>query len=233
MGMLGVGYATWSQTLTITQTVNTGELEVGIRDVGTNDDDANNDGIANAGTGNVDPGWQNGAATVYDKDVANTVSVNGELKFTKEIDGVPTDFYHSVSDTISNAYPSYAPTIVFEITNNGTIPVKLKLLLSWVEDKNNPWNLDPFVDVAAWTATSPPRTAITGGSGNDFASMFSFLEGYQLEECDTLRLEMTKHILQEFDVDGNGQIDLPEEECPMNATVTYTFTVNAVQWNLY
>ncbi|MBA7705714.1 hypothetical protein ES703_114550 [subsurface metagenome] len=57
--------------------------------------------------------------------------------------------------------------------------------------------------------------------------MLAFLEGYQLEPCDTLRLEMTKHIWQEFVI--NDVL----EECPMNATVTYTMTVNAVQWNLY
>ncbi len=37
LGALGLGYAHWSQTLTITEVVNTGKFCVGIRDVGTND----------------------------------------------------------------------------------------------------------------------------------------------------------------------------------------------------
>lgn len=231
VGVGGLAYATWSQELTITETVNTGEVEVGVRDVGTNDDDGDLDGVPNADpTGaDKDPGWDttNNVAVVYDKDVAHTESVNGVYKFTKEIligDVLtPTMFYHDVSDTIYSGYPCYAPLIVWEITNNGSIPVKLELSFA----VHDPDGLDPFVNIADWKAFE--NNALVGSGSYYLYEMLEFLEGYQLEPCDTLRLEMTKHIWQEFDIDGDGNF----EECPMNATVTYTMTVNAVQWNLY
>lgn len=228
VGIGGLAYATWSQELIITETVETGEVEVGVRDVGTNDDALNADGVPNADpTGaNNDPGWNTvtNEPTLYDKDVANTESVNGLYKFTKDIDGTPTDFYHSVSDTIYSGYPCYAPLIVWEITNNGSIPVKLELSFN-VDD---PDGLDPFVNIALWEAYKYPDLINPVASGSFYLyDMLAFLEGYQLEPCDTLRLEMTKHIWQEFVIDD------VLVECPMNATVTYTMTVNAVQWNLY
>lgn len=232
VGVGGLAYATWSQELIITETVNTGEVEVGVRDVGTNDNNEGSDEVPNANPiNNNDPGWKNGAPCVYDKNVAHTESVNGEPKFTKVIGGVSTQFYHDVSDTIYSGYPCYAPLIVWEITNNGSIPVKLELSFNVDEGLTNPWALDPFVNIADWKVF---KNSVQVGHGSYLLyDMLAFLEGYQLEPCDTLRLEMIKHIWQEFDVDGSGSIDQPFEICPMNATVTYTMTVNAVQWNLY
>lgn len=228
VGVGGLAYATWSQELIITETVNTGEVEVGVRDVGTNDDTDDLDGVPNAdptGADN-DPGWDtaNNQAVLYTKNVANTESVNGVFKFTKEIliDNVltPTKFYHDVSDTIYSGYPCYAPLIVWEITNNGSIPVKLELTFTM----DDPDGLDLFVHIPLWIAYLDGSEVAREYS---LTTLIIFLEGYQLEPCDTLRLEVTKHILQE-EVIGDVLV-----ECPMNATVTYTMTVNAVQWNLY
>jgi predicted ribosomally synthesized peptide with SipW-like signal peptide len=118
LGVLGAGYALWSQQLTITGTVTTGEVKIGIRDTGTND---------------PPPGWYEGA-NVYDgsldptsligvdrKNIASCESIDGEYKFTK--DGV--DYYHGITYKIENAYPCYECVGGFDVTNAG-IPVKLK-----------------------------------------------------------------------------------------------------------
>ncbi len=56
LGALGISYATWSDNVTIEQTVKTGEFKVGVADMGTNDE-----GIS------PDPG--------YDKHVATCTSM--------------------------------------------------------------------------------------------------------------------------------------------------------------
>lgn len=108
MGTLGVGFAHWSQTITIAQTVETGSVKVGVFGV-----------------------------TSYseDKDVLDLTLTHGAFKFEKEITdaqvpgailfgpGVYT-FYESVTVDISNLYPSLHVLEDFVIGNAGTIPIE-------------------------------------------------------------------------------------------------------------
>ena len=99
--LTGFAYAHWEKIVTITGTVDTGELDLEI--VSFSDTDNGIDGEA---VYPPDP--------TKDKDVADT---------TIEVD--PND-PKKVIVTITDAYPSYEVWIHFTIRNVGTIPVKLK-----------------------------------------------------------------------------------------------------------
>lgn len=120
LGVLGVGFALWSQQLTITGTVDTGTLLVGIRDTGTNDPPPDLVTLPgkvypqSAAEGTIDEG--------YDKNVAAIESIQGEYKFTKD----DVKYYHNITYKITNAYPCYTGTGTFAVANGGTIPVKVE-----------------------------------------------------------------------------------------------------------
>lgn len=114
LGVLGVGFALWSQQLTITGTVNTGEVKVGIVDTGTNDPPPDCIVSGDVYIGPVDEG--------YTKNVGAIESINGEPKFMKN----DQQYYHDITYNITNAYPCYTGTGTFDVTNGGTIPVKLR-----------------------------------------------------------------------------------------------------------
>jgi predicted ribosomally synthesized peptide with SipW-like signal peptide len=122
LGVLGVGFALWSQQLTITGTVDTGTLLVGIRDNGTNDPppDLVSGGVVYPQNSPVDGTIDEG----YDKNVGAIESINGTYKFTKD----QVDYYHDITYHITNAYPCYTGTGFFAVANGGTIPVKCKTI---------------------------------------------------------------------------------------------------------
>ena len=91
LGMTGVVYATWSETLYINGTVNTGNVSIKVTKVECSDDEA--DG----------------------KDYSNiTCCVEGEENPILNV-------------VVTDAYPCITYTCTFTITNDGTVPVKLKL----------------------------------------------------------------------------------------------------------
>jgi predicted ribosomally synthesized peptide with SipW-like signal peptide len=123
LGVLGVGFALWSQQLTITGTVETGTLLVGIRDTGTNDpppDLTTPPGVVKP----IDPPNDGTIDEGYDKNVGAIESINGKYKFTKD----NVDYYHDITYKITNAYPCYTGTGSFAVANGGTIPVKVKTI---------------------------------------------------------------------------------------------------------
>jgi len=218
LGGLGVAYAAWTDDVTITQTVETGELCVGVRDVGTNDDPGDTDGVANSdGTGyDKDPGaywigsgWR---LTFGDKDVASATSANGTAKCVKG--GV--QYFDSVTETISNAYPSYAPRIELEFANCGSIPVDV----FWSTTASGDVELAPFVHIIWWQVYKNGAYVNSGYTNQGLLDFFA--GGFQVDPCDVITLKLTKHILQE-----QGGV-----EAPQGKTVTLTHTVTAIQWNI-
>ena len=51
--------------------------------------------------------------------------------------------------------------------------------------------------------------------------------GMQIEPCDVVTIYITKHILQEVEIQGQMVT------CPQGKTVTFTETITFVQWNKY
>jgi predicted ribosomally synthesized peptide with SipW-like signal peptide len=154
LGVLGVGFALWSQQLTITGTVNTGELKVGIVDTGTNDPPPNGIDSGSVLEGPIDEG--------YDKNVGAIESINGQPKFEKE--GI--QYYHDVTYEITNAYPCYTGTGFFQVTNGGTIPVKLETI------------------------------TVTGATPEVTYTFTGLTEGQQIEPCETVFGEIHFHVEQ-------------------------------------
>jgi hypothetical protein len=119
LGIIGVGYAAWSQTLTATGTVNSGTFKADFTTAVTDD-------LGTAyGTGVVDPkiaGTYNGTtwsvATSSTQDVGWTTAP----QISSSIVSGPVD---TLAVTINNAYPGYYSTTYFVIKNNGSVPLNL------------------------------------------------------------------------------------------------------------
>lgn len=92
LGVMGIGYAYWSDQLKINGSVGTGSLGVAFTD--SNSDDP---------TGSNDPG--------YAYDAAETV-----VEITNT---------HQASIALNTVYPGYKTGASLEVTNTGTVPVKV------------------------------------------------------------------------------------------------------------
>ncbi|MEW6770250.1 MAG: hypothetical protein AB1330_02535 [Bacillota bacterium] len=104
LALVGLGLAWWTDQLTIAGTVGTGEVDVVFTGAFTDDDGTVNDP-------SIDPSDPLDPPT-YDKNVAMKEAAISE-------DG------KTLTCTITNGYPSYAPTTYFTITNTGTVPVRI------------------------------------------------------------------------------------------------------------
>ncbi len=104
LAVVGSAAALWSDSLKILVTVNTGNVDVEFSPPTTNDPE-----------GNIDPG--------YDKNVATCYASLDEIE-NEDDDNPPGNNDLDLNITIVNAYPSYSCTVIFDVTNVGTIPVK-------------------------------------------------------------------------------------------------------------
>jgi hypothetical protein len=232
MGSLGVAYAHWTQTLTITETVQTGKLCVGIRDIGTNDPPpaltetggmvhptgTNPTAIPNetgSAGGTEDPG--------YNKNVASALSENVlPIKCTKNA----IDYYHAVQETIKNAYPSYSCTITLEAANCGTVPVKLETYTTVITSDIG--GLATFLELAAWEIklskdNGANWTTLGSGSGQTAWETWFATNKPQLDPCNLMQMVFTKHIQQ---TNYLGVL------CPEEGSVTLTHSATFTQWNV-
>jgi len=104
LGALGVAYAPWTDEVEITQTVETGSLEIGVR------------------------GWADLEGDT--KDYVDITVTEGESKFFKNTD----EFFASVTIDIDNLYPSVWVHETFEIAIGGTVPVYLYPTFSYDDE---------------------------------------------------------------------------------------------------
>jgi hypothetical protein len=228
---IGVGFAHWSSTVTVTETVRTGDLCVGMADLGTND----------AGTAN-DPGFDQPSDTLvqYDKHVAAAASVNGTFRCTVN----EVDYYDSVTFTITNAYPSYAPEETIEFANCGTVPAFLQAFSNTMtvdlNDGSGPQLIDPpyvpWLELLYWELYRNGSPVARGAShpipGYEYLGaacepgLVARMMCVQLDPGDTMTVVLCKHPSQEFLPQG----DWPD--VPQNAVLTITSTATFTQWNL-
>jgi hypothetical protein len=120
-----------------------------------------------------------------------------------------------VTETIVNAYPSYSATITLVFANNGTVPVKAEEVLIV------PGLLTEFVEVTAWEIRDADGVY---AFGSGLQALADALQGYQLDPCNTVEVDITKHVLQNGATSG--------ELLPMDATITLSETVKWTQWNM-
>ena len=224
LGLGGVAYASWTDEVVITETVNTGDVLVGIVDVET--DDAGAPGTpGDPGSyfiGDLDPGVQQGVIVEYNKNVAQALSVNTGAEVIDR-NSAATGFYKSITETINNGYPSYAPTVTIEIKNLGTIPVIMDdVTLATVSE--SPAGMCSFVELWKWQVLkSDGTTVIHQESNSSWTALDTYLEtaNLQIEPGDWIILKLTKHIVQ----------DVGEAVCPESGTCTVTETLHFIQWN--
>ncbi len=222
-GLMGLGFAMWSDTVTVSASVNTGNVQVGIRDVGTNDNilttdilggEATNDedGLEDAMDLGGDPQVLPGV-NEEGKNVASMISVNNgdDPYFTLG----ETDYFTAITETIENAYPYYAPTTRFEIACNGTIPVKLDKI-----------NIVETGDLSGLTCESYTVTYPNGETSSfnrdgellrfGFDQLVNDLAMLQLHYGDVVTVDLQVSFAQETEQGSSGAI---------------TLTVHAAQWN--
>jgi len=254
VGVMGAGFASWTDSLVINGIVETASFDVGIRDVtatlstdvygmgrldwGPNFEDG---GLLYPGSpsmvnGSPDP--QYGSATNEEgKNIASTNSYNviDTFRFTKDVFMLEDDaeFYGAVREEILNAYPWYASGVVICIANNGSIPIHITDVD--FQQVSGDCGVLGWLQLDEWrwcVHTATTCSGVTVGSGG-IAGLEEFLSGwpngtpFQLEPCRTLWLQLYWHFEQEVDVDGDGDLD----EMPQNASCAFDITITAEQWD--
>jgi hypothetical protein len=212
LGGLGVGYAHWFDTITITQVVQTGEVSCGVF------------GIA--------------VEEYEDKEVCDVVVDNVGFRFDKFVCAPSEALYttgqqaHYASSTISidNLYPAHYVLEDWVISNAGTIPVKLEVTYT-ANDAQGLYNL---LDVQLWRvyevwvdeAGNCQEVLLDSGAGKLNVVMpliIDIVEGYQLHPCHSLVIYLDKILPQEG----------PQGESTMGLSANFTMSIDCMQWNLY
>ena len=112
LAVMAASYAYWTETLSVSGSVGTGELDAKFTNAFTDDDGTVNNAEKDAGDTGLDPKECGPNPARYDYDVANS---------TANIEDDP----HIATITVANSYPDYNTTAWFDIKNTGSIPVKI------------------------------------------------------------------------------------------------------------
>jgi len=163
LAVMAASYAYWTETLSVSGSVATGELDAQFTAAFTDDDGTVNNATLDDGDDGRDPSSLGPNPTRYAYDVATSVaSITGP---------------HAAEITVANSYPDYYTTAWFDINNTGTIPVNI----SGVNLVNVPTELDvtKVVDPTG-TILEPGETAqlgigvhVTSGAGENATYTFS------------------------------------------------------------
>jgi hypothetical protein len=172
LGALGVGYALWSQQLTITGSTTTGSLSAGFGEIQYNDmyEDP-------PGSGFFVPGEVEG------KDVASISHTVSEW-FTDPITNksAPT----RLSIAITDAYPCYWAAITFRVKNLGTVPIMIYQII--ISDPTGELVWDDIL-----------KALVNPVSGEEIINFqFVNMYGEQIDPCDPLgeKAELDLHVKQ-------------------------------------
>ena len=207
LGVLGVGYAMWTDTVTINGTVETGNLILGVADISTDDP-----------AGTADPQCGAGVNT-EGKDVASFISINGTHKCWHVGPNVFSTYelFDSVTETFDHVYPYYGPTVTVMVANCGTVPLKI---LSMNVTSFTGTDLTPWMSFS-WDITLEDGTTHVTGSGN-WDQFVAALGTPQIAGGKYITIEKT--ICFE-ETNAAGAL------LPQNASMAYTLTVTGAQWN--
>ena len=226
----GAGYALWSETLTITGTINTGEFKIGVRDDGTGDPGPSfaeggllyppTTGLRPIALGNADPNYPPGDNS-EGKNIASTRSINPVAYEYFEKDG--KQYYTQIEEHVYNAYPWYASWIQITFANGGTVPAKIDSG-AWVGKTGDYALIMPFLvpdDVYIY---------VDGAEHGPYDP--ELLEGfqYQLDPCHTISFKINFHFKEWHDFDGDAVED-PEELMPEGKDMGFTYEIVWAQWN--
>jgi len=199
LGTLGVGYAAWTDTVVMEQTVNTGTLEVGIFAV---------------------------QQHTEEKDICTVDVTHGAFKFDKEVAPVPVSalfpaglypFYESATIAIGNFYPSFYILEDFVIGVGGTVPVRLKVTPT-ILDPNGVYD-NMTISWSIWKISEGVDELLVSGSGvatAQIAAIVGRLEGLQLHGCDVIIIYLDKYLEQTAPQGADASLTLSVEAIQYN-----------------
>lgn len=193
LGLLGLGYAHWTKTLSVKGTVNTGTVKAEFREAFTDDDEVVNDTTKDSLDDGLDPAASGpDPKPRYDKNVGScSASVNA------------TDNQKATFEMV-NAYPSYHNTAWFLIHYSGSVPAHISGV------RVNGVSVTPCV---------PTPFDLSGDGVADVTIHVTGIEiCQQLHYCDLVWLDLDVHVLQDapqgatmtFDV----EVDLTQWNMP-------------------
>lgn len=187
LGSLGVGYAMWSDTLTIKGNVNTGEVHVIFASQYDNDVKNDDPNVPGSWSGFPSPTW---SGTRYNKDVGSTTST---------YEGTSAQFL------ITNGYPSYWGSVIWDVKNTGTIPVKLhSVTLVELSKGGDPVWTGSFaltIGTRYYVDVDVPLIDTSLDAGDDFSFILSAHDTTQIDPFtwngDLGYLDVTVHVEQD------------------------------------
>jgi len=193
LGAMGVGLAFWNETLTITGTVATGELDVQFSAQKSNDDGSQLDpSEGGSWTGTTDPNNTADWTWTGTRYLYNVGSTTCELTRVGGVaDGeVGDNGMNTMTITIDNAYPCYYGNVAFTIDNIGSIPVHIESIkLVEISKDGQTYTLTVPRDLVVcqtWYIDwgPPPSVDNTLDPGDDFSIHLSG----DLEVCKTIEV---------------------------------------------
>jgi hypothetical protein len=189
LGTLGVGYAMWSDEVTIEGTVDTASLTIGFQEVAESFEVTEKPGLDGK-----------------PKEVGNfTVELNTQKgTHWDEFSQTYKPIYEKIIATIENGYPCYEVHIVFTVANGGTIPAIITGLVLSSGELNFEWTTPPpnspavgyfWKDLNGNCVYDPP-SGTDPGEKIISVKVVTNLVGLQLEPCDEWKSELDLHIEQ-------------------------------------
>lgn len=212
----GVAYATWSQELVITETVQTGELCWGFQEgsFGSLKDGATPPPpyTVAQGANIADIDWTIGTGFVapLEQMGKNVGWTTGELTGEKG-EHLGFKLYSTANITLHNVYPSYYNELSLIAANGGSIPLIFNQLIinGVVCDQGVTYVLD-----------------LDGDTQVMEIKWVNHL-GYQLDPCDEIELSFKVHILEDDDYPPYDQGGAEQDE-----TYQLIITLVGTQWNM-
>jgi hypothetical protein len=207
LGATGVGYAHWSQTLTINEVVETGSFCIEFTGPAYMVDTyapPDGDVLQGPPDWNADPGFLNVAQT--DKNVGW-----GEIELTDPVDS----HYTGIRVTLHDVYPGYYNHAYYVIHNCGTIPAWLPKII--IKDCAGEV-------VGEITADGQKKTLDLDGNGTaDFQILYGNHIGrnFQYNPCERIDISFEMLVLQDNDPDWQNNTFCFSLELPF---VQYNYT---------
>jgi len=121
--------------------------------------------------------------------------------------------YDTMNITIHNAYPWYYTHVAWSITNDGTIPIKIwRIIITTINGNQT------YYEVNAAGVEDGAYLDLDGDGQADVRMWWGDNFGVQMHPNDSLDMSLDIVVLQ---------------EAPQNADLSFSITLQAVQWNEY
>ena len=213
--VMSMGFGLWIQQFTVTETVNSGNVDLAFLAAFTDDDGAVDDpALDSQDTGTSTPmydGWgitssADPAATGpdpkahYDKDVARCLA--------------STVGQETGAITKEEAYPSYHCTAWYEMENSGTIPVKVRRIT--IVTASTSTDLDPDTDPTLLDLDNLDLDGDNSTGPDVEVDVGDLSICQQIDPGESVRMSLDQHVLQ---------------GAPQGTVLAYTVDVDVAQWN--